>query len=369
MQRCLVLMIVATLADGFHHSFPKHGARTWLHADIMSIEESGTAGPSWGRKFGDESLIDGSKVSPNFRAGFVSIIGHPNVGKSTLMNHLVGDRLSIATSKAQTTRHRIMGIVSGEEFQLIYSDTPGILTPKYALHTEMMESVRSAVKDADVILAVVDSTMLVPAEDDPDDFFSVILKRAHQPVVLALNKIDKISESNEQSDEKLQSIVSGWQALLPNATVVPVSAKKAINCDRLLAALLSELPKHPPLYPADTLTDKPERFFASEMIREKIFTTYDKEVPYSSEVVVRSFKDEAKILKISAVIYVLRSTQKGIIIGKNGAGIKNLGTKARTALEAFFGKPVYLELNVEVDEEWRSNEATLRRNGYGVGLG
>jgi GTPase Era involved in 16S rRNA processing len=470
--------------------------------------------PTWSGKDGDRTLIDLGAVPETFKAGFVSIVGHPNAGKSTLMNHLVGvPDLCITTNKAQTTRHRIMGVVTGSDFQVVYSDTPGILEPRYKLQEEMMQSVRNALSDADVLLAVVDvandarqqqqrqqqlaslgegeggegagemdpSTMSIEAltkyladgAGAEDDLLARVLQAATQPVVLALNKADlvdgsrppkskrggggggrgaknrnarrqeamaakrakraareaaaargeavaapvaaeevmaaaaagekegpaakedeKEEEENEEEDEPfadpegvLAAAEARWRELLPAATVVRVSATQGKGCGELLAGLRAHLPTHPPLYPADTLTDKPEKFFASEIVREKILLLYGAEVPYSCEVVIKSFKDDdgsgdggggedgggagqrrrrkKGLLRIEAVVYVARDSQKGILIGKQGRDIKRLGTKARAALEEFFDKQVFLDLKVQVSKDWRFKTDVIKRYGYG----
>ena len=287
------------------------------------------------------------------RAGFVSIIGKPNVGKSTLMNAMVGERLSIITSKAQTTRHRIMGILSGEDFQIVYSDTPGIIKPEYELHQSMMSFVSSSFEDADVILFVTDLYEKYDHEKQID-----FLKTVKVPVVLVMNKIDQAKGS--QAEDK----VAYWQEIIDFEEVVMVSALEGQNIDELFEKIIRRLPEHPPYFPKDTLTDKPERFFVDEVIREKIFLNYKKEVPYSCEVVTTSFKEDEKIIRISADIYVERKSQKGIIIGHKGESIKKVGIAARKDLEAFFGKQIFLETFVKVEQDWRKKEAKLKRFGY-----
>ncbi len=287
------------------------------------------------------------------RSGFVNIVGNPNVGKSTLMNALVGERLSIITSKAQTTRHRIMGIVNGEDFQIVYSDTPGVLKPNYKLQEQMLEFSQGALVDADVLLYVTD------VQDTPDknaDFLEKV-KKLSSKVFLVINKIDLTTP------ETLDSLVAYWQRELPEAAIYPISAKERFGIDQLFAAIKSALPECPPFFPKDQLTDKSSRFFVNEIIREKILLCYDKEIPYSTEVEVDTFKDE-KTLRIGATIYVERESQKGIIIGHKGAALKKVGTLARKDIEAFFDKPVFLELFVKVDKDWRSSTSRLRHYGY-----
>ena len=287
------------------------------------------------------------------RSGFVNIVGNPNVGKSTLMNALVGERLSIITSKAQTTRHRIMGIVNGEDFQIVYSDTPGVLKPNYKLQEQMLEFSQGALVDADVLLYVTD------VQDTPDknaDFLQKV-KKLSAKVFLVINKIDLTTP------ETLDSLVAYWQRELPEASIYPISAKERFGIDQLFAAIKDALPECPPFFPKDQLTDKSSRFFVNEIIREKILLCYDKEIPYSTEVEVDTFKDE-KTLRIGATIYVERESQKGIIIGHKGAALKKVGTLARKDIEAFFDKPVFLELFVKVDKDWRSSTSRLRHYGY-----
>ena len=288
------------------------------------------------------------------KAGFVNIIGSPNVGKSTLMNVLVGERLSIITSKAQTTRHRIMGIVNGEDFQIVYSDTPGVLKPNYKLQESMMDSVYTALTDADIILFVTDIYEDIKMEEK----ILNKIKNASAKVLLLVNKIDLSKQ--EQLEEKVQH----WKGELPNAEVIPVSALEKFNVTYVFDRILALLPESPGFYEKDQLTDKPEKFFVSEIIREKILTSYKKEIPYSVEVVVESFKDEEKIIKIRAEIFVIRDSQKGIIIGHQGKALKKVGTEARKDMEEFFQKQVFLELFVKVNKDWRDNDAQLKRFGY-----
>lgn len=288
------------------------------------------------------------------KSGFVNIIGNPNVGKSTLMNQLVGEKLSIITSKAQTTRHRIMGIVSGDDFQIVYSDTPGILKPNYKLQEKMMKFVTGALTDADVILFVTDTV----EESDRAAEILERLKRTSTPVVVVINKVDL---SNPAA---LEALVEKWHAELPEARIVPVSAKEAFNVDGLIQTILALLPEGPAYYPKDTLTDKTLRFFASEIIREKILRTYDKEIPYSCEIEIDTYKEEPTIDRIAATIYVARDSQKGIVIGHKGERLKRVGQAAREELEAFLEKKVFLQLFVKVNDDWRNNERELRRFGY-----
>ena len=288
------------------------------------------------------------------RSGFVNIIGNPNVGKSTLMNQLVGEKLSIITSKAQTTRHRIMGIVNGDDFQIVYSDTPGILRPNYKLQEKMMKFVRGAITDADVLLYVTDTV------EDSDRSAEIIdkVRLSGIPTIVVINKVDLTTP------EKLTTLVEKWQALLPDAIIAPCSAKENFNVEGVFNLILERLPEGEPFYPKDTLTDKTLRFFASEIIREKILLNYDKEIPYSCEIAIDSYKEEPTIDRISAIIYVARDSQKGIIIGHKGERLKKVGQAARHDLEAFLGKRVFLELYVKVNEDWRNNDNQLKRFGY-----
>ncbi|HEX8507847.1 MAG TPA: GTPase Era [Hymenobacter sp.] len=289
------------------------------------------------------------------RAGFVSIIGKPNVGKSTLMNALVGERLSIVTSKAQTTRHRILGILNGEDFQLIYSDTPGIIQPKYELHNAMMSFVYSSLEDADVVLFVTD----IYEKHDEEPVVERLRKMVDTPILLLVNKIDQADQA------EVEAKLAYWKEQLPNATeVLPISALNAFGTEKVLQLVLERLPIHPEYYPKDELTDKPERFFAAEMVREKIFKLYKKEIPYSCEVVIEEFKEEDTIIRIRGIIYVERSSQKGIIIGAGGEALKKVGTWAREEMEKFFQKKVFLELHVKVNENWRTDPKALSRFGY-----
>ncbi|KYG79090.1 GTP-binding protein Era [Roseivirga ehrenbergii] len=287
------------------------------------------------------------------KAGYVSIIGKPNVGKSTLMNAMVGERLSIITSKAQTTRHRIMGILSGDDFQIIYSDTPGIIKPEYELHETMMRFVTSSFEDSDLILFVTDLYEKYEGEKVID-----YLKEVKVPVILVMNKIDLAKGS--QAEDK----VAYWKELMDFHDIVMVSALENIGIEGVFEKIIEHLPEHPAYFPKDTLTDKPERFFVDEMIREKIFKQYKKEIPYSCEVVTTSFKEDENIIRISADIYVERDSQKGIVIGHKGESLKKVGTAAREDLEIFFGKKIFLETHVKVEKDWRKKEAKLKRFGY-----
>jgi len=289
-----------------------------------------------------------------YRSGFVNIIGNPNVGKSTLMNELVGERLSIITSKAQTTRHRILGIVNGEEFQIVFSDTPGIVKPVYKLHDSMMRFVKTAFTDADIILYVTD----VMETFDKNSQYLGKLKRSRVPVILAINKTDLSGR------ESLDLLISELKSQLPDATIIPVSALRRHNLQLLFETILAKLPEGPVYYPDDSLTDKPERFFVTEIIREKIFRNYKKEIPYSCEVVIDSFNEASDLLRINAVIYVIRESQKGILIGHKGEMLKKVGIQARSDIEKFLGKRIYLGLQVKVAADWRNNEKFLKRFGY-----
>ena len=288
------------------------------------------------------------------RAGFVNIIGNPNVGKSTLMNALVGEKLSIVTAKAQTTRHRIMGIVNTDDYQIVYSDTPGMLKPNYRLQEDMMKFVDAAIGDADIILYVTD----VVEKADKNGEYIQKLQRVECPVVVAINKID-ISDQ-----PKVLQLMSYWKELLPDALVIPVSAKERFNLDSVLNAIVSKLPVSPPWFDKDQFTDRNLRFFASEIIREKILENYSQEIPYSCEVAVESFKEGKDRYEISAVIFVMRDSQKGIIIGKAGSALKKTGTEARIEMEDFFQKKVFLSMFVKVDPDWRESRKELRRFGY-----
>ncbi len=288
------------------------------------------------------------------KSGFVNIIGNPNVGKSTLMNALVGERLSIITSKAQTTRHRILGIVNGEDFQIVYSDTPGILKPSYKLQSSMMKFVQGALTDADVLLYVTDVTEKPEQRNDMVDKIAL----SGIPTILVINKIDL------SNGEELDALAEAWRQVMPQAEIVPVSALNRFNLGGLFDRIVALLPEGEPFYPKDALTDKPMRFFASEIIREKILLNYDKEIPYSVEVEIEKYKEEPTIDRISAIIYVARESQKGILIGHRGARLKKVGSEARKDLEAFLDKKVFLELFVKVNDNWRNDERQLRRFGY-----
>jgi len=288
------------------------------------------------------------------KAGFVNIVGNPNVGKSTLMNQLVGERISIATFKAQTTRHRIMGIVNTDDMQIVFSDTPGVLKPNYKMQEMMLAFSESALADADVLLYVTD---VVENPEKNIDFLEKV-KKMSIPVLLLINKID-------QSDpQKLGDIVEKWHSLLPNAEILPISAKNKFGVDMLLKRIKELLPESPAFFDKDQLTDKPARFFVSEIIREKILLYYDKEIPYSVEVRVERFKEDDKMIHINAVIYVERDSQKGIIIGHQGIALKKVNTESRKALEKFFGKKIFLETFVKVDKDWRSSQKELDAFGY-----
>ena len=288
------------------------------------------------------------------RAGFVNIIGNPNVGKSTLMNALVGEKLSIVTAKAQTTRHRIMGIVNGDDYQIVYSDTPGILKPNYRLQQSMMNFVETAIGDADIILYVTDT---IEKGDKNEEWISK-LKNIQCPIILVINKIDISSQ------EQVLELMGWWKEQLPQAIIYPASAQEKFNLDNIFDAIVANLPYAPAWYDKDVFTDKNLRFFASEIVREKIFLNYKEEIPYSCEVVVEEFKEGAERYAISAVIYVMRDTQKGIIIGKGGQSLKKVGTQARIDMEDFFQKKVFLSLYVKVDPDWRESKKELRKFGY-----
>lgn len=291
------------------------------------------------------------------RSGFVNIVGNPNVGKSTLMNALVGERLSIITSKAQTTRHRIMGIVNGDDYQMVYSDTPGVLSPNYQLQRQMLEFSRSALVDADVLLYVTEPQDTI---DRNPDFIDKVKKMATAGtrVFLIINKIDLTTQ------DTLDNLVNFWHNQLPEAEIFPISAQEHFGVDQLFEAIKEALPVGPPFFPKDQLTDKSERFFVNEIIREKILLNYDKEIPYSVEVEVESFLEEEDIVRISAVIYCERDSQKGIIIGKAGTALKRVGSQARKDIEDFLQKKVFLQLFVKVDKDWRSNTGRLKHYGY-----
>ena len=287
-------------------------------------------------------------------SGFVNIVGNPNVGKSTLMNALVGEKLSIITQKAQTTRHRIMGIVNGEDYQIVFSDTPGVLKPSYKLQEQMLDFSRSALTDADVLLYITDIQDNIEKNAD----FVDSVRKMHSHILLVINKIDLTTQ------DSLERLVDYWQKELPQAEVFTISAKEKFGIDTLMQRIIELLPECPPYFEKDRLTDKPARFFVNEIIREKILLNYDKEIPYSVEVEVESFQEEENLIRIKATIYVERDSQKGIIIGKGGASIKHVGIEARKDIEAFFEKQIYLELFVKVDKDWRQKDARLRHYGY-----
>ena len=288
------------------------------------------------------------------RAGFVNIIGNPNVGKSTLMNALVGEKLSIVTAKAQTTRHRIMGIVNGDDWQIVYSDTPGILKPSYRLQESMMNFVDTAIGDADIILYVTD----VVEKGDKNEAYIAKLQKVTCPVILVINKIDLSSQ------EKVVELMSWWKAQLPSAVIIPASAQEKFNLESIFDEIVARLPVSPAWFDTDAFTDKNLRFFASEIIREKIFLNYSEEIPYSCQVEIEAFHEGEDRYEISAVIYVMRDSQKGILIGKKGAALKKVGTEARLEMEDFFQKKVFLTTFVKVDPDWRESRKELRRFGY-----
>ena len=288
------------------------------------------------------------------KAGFVNIVGKPNAGKSTLLNQLMGEKLAIVTQKAQTTRHRIMGIVYGEDYQIVYSDTPGILKPSYRLQEKMLGFVDSALGDADIILYVTD----VVEKKDKNNEYIQKLKNIACPIVLVINKID-VSDQN-----KVVAMMEEWHNDLPEAEIIPVSAKEKFNLESVFKAIMTRLPESPAWFDKDAFTDRNLRFFASEIIREHILLNYDKEIPYCTEVVIESFKEGTERYDISAVIYVMRNSQKGILIGKGGMALKKLGTAARIEMEDFFQKKVFLSMFVKVDEDWRESRKELRKFGY-----
>jgi len=301
------------------------------------------------------------------KAGFVNIVGNPNVGKSTLMNQMVGERISIATFKAQTTRHRIMGIVNTPEMQIVFSDTPGVLKPNYKMQEMMLAFSESALADADVLLYVTD----VVENPEKNMEFLEKVQKMKIPVILLINKIDELSgpsghvgKTEATSQQQLGDIVTRWHTLLPNAEILPISAKNKFGIDMLLKRIQELLPESPAYFDKDQLTDKPARFFVSEIIREKILLYYDKEIPYSVEVSVESFKETEKNIHIRAIIYVERDSQKGIIIGHQGIALKKVGSESRKALEKFFNKRIFLETYVKVDKDWRSSERELHHFGY-----
>ena len=288
------------------------------------------------------------------KSGFINIIGNPNVGKSTLMNCFMGEKFSIITSKAQTTRHRILGIVNGEDFQLVFSDTPGILKPSYELQDSMMDFVKNALEDADIIIYMLE----IGEKSIKNNQVHKKILNADVPTFILLNKIDLSDQKN------LEDQVILWKELYPKAHIYPISALNNFNIDIVLKHLIELIPQSPPYFPKDQLTDKPERFFVNEILREKILLYYNKEIPYSVEVVTEDFKEEDNIIKIKSVIFVERDSQKGIIIGHKGSALKKIGTKARQGLEIFFGKKIYIELQVKVSKNWRSNSKVLKKFGY-----
>ncbi len=292
-------------------------------------------------------------MSKNHRAGYVNIIGMPNAGKSTLMNRLVGEPLAIATAKAQSTRHRILGIVNDEESQIIFSDTPGYLEPRYQLQKKMQAKVEEALEDADVLVLLVDATHPGLPEE-----FTERIKNARGKLIAAVNKIDLSDQ------QKLEALVQKIKAELQPESIIPISAMYGANLDQLLKAIRERLPESPPYFPKDQLTDKPEKFFVAEIIREKIFELYKQEIPYSCEVKVDSFKEDVRLIRIAAIIFVNRKSQKPILIGKNGAAMKRLGTESRRKIEAFLNSKVFLDLHVKVRENWRENEEQLKNFGY-----
>lgn len=300
------------------------------------------------------------------KAGFVNIVGNPNVGKSTLMNQLVGEKISIATFKAQTTRHRIMGIVNDEESQIVFSDTPGVLKPNYKMQEYMLQFSESALADADILLYVTD---VVESPEKNKDFLEKVAQMSI-PVILLINKIDEIPQKSvagkkgKSPTELIGDLVEVWHKLLPNAEILPISAKNKFGTDVLMKRIRKLLPESPAYFDKDQLTDKPAKFFVSEIIREKILRYYDKEIPYSSEVVVERFKEDDNRIHINAVIYVERDSQKGIIIGHQGLALKKVSTEARKSLEHFFGKKIFLEIFVKVDKDWRNSERELTHFGY-----
>ena len=288
------------------------------------------------------------------RAGFINIIGNPNVGKSTLMNNLVGEKLSIITSKAQTTRHRILGIVNGDNFQLIFSDTPGIIKPSYELQDSMMDFVKSALEDADVLIYMVE----IGEKSIKDSEVHDKIQSAKIPTIILLNKIDLSTQ------EDIKNQINIWSNQYPNTEIYPVSALNNFNTEKVINRIIELIPESPAYFPKDQLTDKPERFFVNEKLREKILLYYNKEIPYSVEVQTEEFKEEESIIRIRSLILVERESQKGIIIGHNGVALKKIGSKARIDLEKFFGKKIFIELHVKVSKNWRSNSNQLRKFGY-----
>ena len=303
----------------------------------------------------ENKITDVEKTENGHRAGFVNIVGNPNVGKSTLMNDLVGERISIITSKAQTTRHRIMGIVNTPEYQIVYSDTPGVLKPKYKLQESMLEFSEGALTDADILLYVTD---VVEEPEKNKEFLDRVVKETI-PVLLVINKVDLLKDNAQ-----LNELVDAWHKRLPNAEIFPTSALEDFNVQNLKNRIVELLPPSPPFFGKDALTDKPARFFVTEIIREKLLLNYDKEIPYSTEVIVEKFEEKENSIHIMTVIYVERDSQKGIIIGKGGEKIKKVGIESRLDIEKFFGKKVHLEIFVKVEKDWRNRENKLRQFGY-----
>ncbi len=289
------------------------------------------------------------------KSGFVSIVGKPNVGKSTLMNQLLGERLSIVTPKAQTTRHRIKGILNADDYQIVFSDTPGILEPHYLLHKKMMDFVDSALADADAVLLINDLS-----EAYLDEIIISQLKKVKVPVIVIINKVDISTQ------EEINKLIHGWKKAIKPHAVIPVSALTDFNTDKVVEALLEIIPESPPYFSKENLSDLTQRFFTAEMIREKIFLQYDKEIPYSTEIGIEEFKEETNLIRIRAIIFVERSSQKGIIIGHKGEALKKVGTAARKDMEKFLGKKVFLELYVKVEEDWRKKENVLKKFGYSL---
>jgi len=300
-----------------------------------------------------EKELPVTNIPENFKSGFVAIVGRPNVGKSTLMNALVGEKLSIVSYKASTTRHRIYGILTGENFQIVYSDTPGLIKPVYELQNSMMHFVEQALEDADIILAVTDGL-----KQGVDPELLEILNASQLPKILVINKIDKTTQ--EETEIKM----AAWKEAIPDLEVLAISAQEKFNLEGILAFLLEHTPVHPPFYPLDQITEQTERFFAAEMIREQVFAKLDKEIPYSTTVEIESFKETPELLRIGALIIVERNSQKAIMLGHQGKTIKEIATKARLEMEKFFGQKVFLETFVKVDENWKSEKKKLSRHGF-----